>query len=937
MLKLPFRVSIVLMSFFMLFLHNTDAQIAPGVQQSAAQSATITGTVTQSDGAPVAGADVRLSGPAQLTTKSDAHGTFDFVGVPYGTYRIVVSSANLGISSRDALAVKGDITVSIQYVVQSASGLKEIAHVSTQSAGAAINVTPASIASIRPSEYAFQGNATWKELLNQIPGVTVSGDLQGGSDIDDFLVGGPISPVVLSINGALPYETSVTLDGMPLQNVSTNATPGTGYDLSALPMSTFDTADVVRGPGANAPSIVDSIGGSFVLHSPGRVEKNAFEFSAGNDQYGGILTNATMALRFGRLSAVIAYGVNDSPGPLGNTSVTQAFSYNPVTVNGQIFNGCSPGGPSSCASAIFCPQRVISSCGFQDNLLYCCVPYSTSWSQHNGAIAVSYDITPTITAQVFYTGSSASVTNPFGEHPVNFIPGAGYTGSLTPGAYNEIYVNPFDLYQTSSLLEEKLTAYLGHGVLRLAAVQNNSWSPANTYISTQLPNGQYTVYGTGYYASAPDTAVNFNGTPAFLTFPTCIFTQNYNANNRDLLASYATQVGSSSHIGVSYVTSYYNAPYEYSYDAQGCLGSVSQLSANSVTTNEIRLNAGTEVSNKLSLDASWYFARGSYHVQNPNDPTGSTWSDAIFSYSAPRVGAVWQASRDITIRAAAGGGYALPPLGYLIGTNSSPFCSSGICGQSVVNLNLKPEESFGFDLGTDMRFHRDTVLSLDVYRTNLFGQFFTSTTAGTYSGPGCGGSSCILYTTQKNNLQQSRYEGVNFSIQHQVQRGIYWRGALGLMRAYVVSVPPGFYNNGSATCNFTTGAGCRNTYIVPGINFNGVSQAGISPTPYATSSVQLGYRWSPGRYLDLSPTYYGNGNPYFEPAFVEFDAHAGYSLTKTVSIFATLRNVTNIYGRGYDLVTPSSIAVPTVAGFPYTLYGIPYGPRALIVTANFSY
>ena len=35
-------------------------------------------------------------------------------------------------------------------------------------------------------------------------------------------------------------------------------------------MPLFETADVVRGPGANAPSIVDSVGGSFVLHAPER-------------------------------------------------------------------------------------------------------------------------------------------------------------------------------------------------------------------------------------------------------------------------------------------------------------------------------------------------------------------------------------------------------------------------------------------------------------------------------------------------------------------------------------------------------------------------------------------------------------------------------------------------------------------------------------------
>src|SRR5208282_1419770 len=113
--------------------------------------------------------------------------------------------------------------------------------------------------------------------------------------------------------------------------------PGAGVDLSMYPMPLFETADVVRGPGANAPSIVDSIGGSFVLHAPGRVEKNQFEFSASTDPYGGLVSNAKAMLRFGRLSATIMYGVNDSPGPLSPQNVIPGgFSFL-MAVNGQPF------------------------------------------------------------------------------------------------------------------------------------------------------------------------------------------------------------------------------------------------------------------------------------------------------------------------------------------------------------------------------------------------------------------------------------------------------------------------------------------------------------------------------------------------------------------------------------------------------------------------
>jgi outer membrane receptor protein involved in Fe transport len=261
-----------------------------------------------------------------------------------------------------------------------------------------------------------------------------------------------------------------------------------------------------------------------------------------------------------------------------------------------------------------------------------------------------------------------------------------------------------------------------------------------------------------------------------------------------------------------------------------------------------------------------------------------------------------------------------------------PHCSGVICNNSAANLNLKPEESFGFDIGTDMRLHHDTALSFDLYHTNLYGQFFTSTTSSSYSGVGCASAPCTLYTSKYDNLAQSRYEGINLSIHHDpLVKGPYWQASVGFIRAFIVSLPAGFYND--ASCPNTP---CANVYLLPGENFNGATFSGVSPTPYANGSATIGYRWSPRKFIDLAPTYYGNGNAYFEPAFMEFDAHASYPLGQHVTLFATFRNITNIYGQSFATEGIPSLGAPTVPGnLPVGMFGIPYGPRALVVTANF--
>jgi outer membrane receptor protein involved in Fe transport len=737
----------------------------------------------------------------------------------------------------------------------------------------------------------------------------VGGGQYNGCFTGNIIPDSPNQPVILSINGALPYETSVTLDGMPLINNTPSGNPGGGFDLSGFPMPLFTAADIVRGPGANAPSILDSIGGSFVVHPPASVDKDTFTFSISNDPYGGTVANGKVALRFGKLSATIVYGLNNSPGPLGNQEVITATPSTPLAVNGQPFNS------GGFVDYYPIPQYPDCFCAYQNSLLYCCNQVSTTWVQHNGGLAVSYAFTPSLTAQVFYAGSSANVMEPAYKYLVDFTPDAGYTGSLAPGFYSYLSAQGYapHITQSASLLEEKITAYLKRGVVRFAALQNNSFWQV-FYPGFDRSSGQYTVWGTGTYADGSSAV--FNGTSELLTFSPVSVYEGFRSNNRDLLGSYASQIGSKTSADISYVMSYYNRPLTANILAGTTPISFGSPSANSESTRELRLHAAMELTDKLALELSWFSALGTYHVQNPSDPTGNTFTDSLFRYNAPRVAATWRINQNSVIRASVGGGYALPSLDFLEGTD---FVSCAtVCTNSITNLNLKPEESFGFDIGTDVRLHRNTVLSLDLYRTNLYGQFVSLTNlTGTYNG-------LPLYTTEESNASKSRFEGINLDIRHDVPRGIYWQGALGLTRGYVVSVPPGFYD--AANCT-----NCVNTYIVPGMNFDGYFQ---STVPYANGFAQIGYRWNPDTYVDLTPTYYGNNNGYYEPAFVEVDGHVGYPLTKNVRLVATFRNITGIYDRNYQYVTPT-LGAPNITGPPSPLFGIPYGPRTAIISLEF--
>jgi len=906
-----------------------EAQIAP------TSSATIAGTVSDVAGRPVAHATILLKGPKNASTTTDVQGQFVFVGVPFGTYSVVASAAGLGTAMRSNVLVEGDVNIAIQYEPESANGLKVIANVSS-AANARFNVTPASITQVNPIANAFEGKTSWRTILEQIPGVAQAG-LGNGQFFTAAFADGPFVPIQVSINGTLPYETATLLDDMPLIGGSCTSKAGSGTDLSLYPLNGFGSADVIRGPGANAPSIVDSIGGSFVLHAPTAVQHDQYSFSLSTDPYGGIVANSLAEVHWKKLSVLVTYGLNDSPGPLNSNGIPASPPSYPYIVNGHPFSAytpvCSP--PGCQFNSLVNPNYASASFPFygaQTGLLMCCVNQSSAWVEHSGSVALIYNPSATTSVEIFYVGEIAHMPTPESDQTVNFLPPAGYAGSVSAGEYafsgdNDTF-GPFTVQNSSSLLEEKVAAQIGRGVFHLAALQNRTFATSSLVYGT---SATVQLFGGG---TLNGSSIVFNGGTTYnVTFPESLNDiSSSDSNNRDFLASYSTPLGENFHVGASFVKSYYNAPCflneQYVYYGTPGTYNAAIPSADSQTTNEARIVVGGNLSEKTSLDLSMYATTANYHVQDPNNL--ATYTDKNYSYAAPRLGFVWRPTASVAIRAAAGGGFAEAPLGNLVGSNGIPFNTGlGYYTVTLTNLNLQPEKSFGFDLGTDIRLHRNTTVSFDVYHSDLYGQFYRSTSTGG-SCSICGG--LPLYTLQYGNLGVSRYEGVLIDVHHDVPHGIYWSFSGGLTRGYLVSVPSGFYNTAGGTCNRMTGANCANLAVVPNVNFNGTFANSI---PYAQSLGILGYRWNANKYIDLIGTYYGNNNTYFRPAFVEFDGHVSYPVSKNVSFLVTFRNITGVYDNPIQVWSLANMSgAPTISGLPYPLYGEEYATRTVLFTLN---
>src|SRR5581483_1622229 len=128
------------------------------------------------------------------------------------------------------------------------------------------------------------------------------------SRVENFssLPGNPGQPQALSLGGALSYESSVTMDGMPLATLSLASdctAAGGGVDLGVYDPNAFSQYTVTIGPGAAAPSILSSVGGDLDLSPTSIVTTNRANISIANDPYGGVTSDATLDWHFGRFSA----------------------------------------------------------------------------------------------------------------------------------------------------------------------------------------------------------------------------------------------------------------------------------------------------------------------------------------------------------------------------------------------------------------------------------------------------------------------------------------------------------------------------------------------------------------------------------------------------------------------------------------------------------
>lgn len=908
---------------------------APVLAQQSAPI-TISGIVSDNSGAPVAGAFVVLRGPQRYTAVTNEKGAFAFSNVTQGVYTLSVSKAgyNTAVQS-DVVALTGQtqtLTVRIDRITF--SSLQTIASVRAAGRGS-INTSPASVSVVTTQAFIDQAQPQVTRVLNQIPGIQISFPSTSTNGAS------PGSITVPNIRAATSYETASLIDGHPISvgQYGDNVT-------SFLNSFMFGGVEVIKGPGADSPVVNNAIGGTTNFRTKDPTAAPLAEVLLGVDNRGGTLSNFSFSNTVGRFGFVVDIATNNDPSALNGKQIY----YDPS--GGSLYGGTLDGNPAYTQVGNTATQIPTAY-----PLLACCYTLLGNFDQTAELLKGRYRFSPATSLTVSYldsqtdsdqTGNTASLIE--GQ----FTPGPGYTGSLKPGpymiasgasnffpgAYNgEHNLEPiFQAELATTINDDSVLARFYHASILRYQYQGATNNPDFNTAA---------LYGTSSFVNNGDIAATYNGQAQTIGYNDYYqepeldklsggsFEYRHPLANGDLTFSMDRTISQSSDYSV------FSGPF-YSFNLPPGTGQ---------TLTTYMLRGHFFIGRRLDLTVSNYlntyrftFPAGCDTDCNTFDPavngTGVTFGTSSLSHDDPRIALVYRPNTNSALRLSAGSSIAPPFLGLLSSVPSVPTYSGGaFATEQQPNSNLKPETAFGWDLGADVRLpDHITVVSSDVYFTNLFNRFFQQSVD---TGLVCGASiSCsssgpvpantpILNQTN-TNISNARFEGVELTVHRTPAVGFGYTLSGALQKGYYYNLPPYFY------CSIP-GPGCtmdQNLNVIAGENTNGVgiyipgkgfSYNGNMRIPYSQGNAEISYAFRNGIYASFGETYYGYNNSLNEPAFGIGYATLRYPLNDHMALQLSGDNIFNAYP-GIMPIYGGGVAIPLADGSSAATIGNVLGP-----------
>jgi hypothetical protein len=891
----------------------------------------LSGVVTDSAGAPVRGAKIIARGPTTVTTTSDNEGRY-VVKAPPGIYSLLVRAGGFAESSDQNVTLTSDgAAVDFRLQRPTLSSLQTIGSTTSTGGGGgpAFNTSAVARSVVNNQTFADQGATQVRDVLNEIPGLVISNSNASANG------GSPGAITTPNLRGGLSYETASLIDGHAVSVGKYG-----DYVTTFLNSYMFQSIEVDKGPGSIPSQISRSVNGTvnFRTWDPTRTPHGDAEF--GIDGWGGKYAN----LRFsntvlgGKLGFVFDLATDGTPGPAG-IDAPQSFVANLSDVT----YTDSAGIPVSVSpvTELHAPGATNSYTGLATNTIGCCVNIPTNYLNRSelGKLRFNFSdvtsFTATLLASQTYASQNGNVQN---VYPVTFaptVPNASVPSGTSPlfYPYNDNFAQDYEFnnepiyeaeFHTSIKNDNVLARFYSATISRLQS--NNDTSDANLTVPVYLygqTSGGAQLTGTDAY-----------GNPYIATITDPLYQTEEHDNLTGYSFEYDHDLGNTGNVITFSADENYSATHVYT-PGEPDTSSTSNIPQGSQQNTGTYLVRGQfQLGSKLNLTAGYYLTRLATHYAVFPTSSSYTFMDDVAWHSDERMGAAYRLNPDTSLRFALGSALVPPYLGILSGSASTPaLCTNSTCPagyqpgtvavNSVGGLNVRPETSFGYDLGADYRFPRNTamVLSGDLYLTNLQNQFLK-----TVYGNGTavvGGTTLPLFTTAYGNLSNSRYEGIEISLQRAPVTGLGFLVAGDLQRSFAYNIPASIYQ-------YKNGVATTNQGIVPILNFGPTSllSSGGSAIPYSKGSAEINYRGGSGFYANLGASYYGPNNTYNEPAFAVVRGSVRVPLVgPNVYVQGSVNNLFNTFGSTFDEAF-LGVHATNIGGTYYATSLKGFGPRA---------
>ncbi|HEX7314547.1 MAG TPA: TonB-dependent receptor [Pyrinomonadaceae bacterium] len=217
------------------------AACLPSVALAQQQGATISGRVTDPQGAAVAGASVTLHERARtqvrLSTVTDSSGAYRFERLAPGEYIVEVEARGFAGNSAQAVNVARDASATLDARLEVAGVAAEVV-VTASGTPQTVDEVSKAVTSVTGREMEERDEATVTDALTTVPGLRVQ------------QLGGPGSLVSVKTRGLRNQDTSVLIDGLRFRDPSAPEADATSL-LSDIQITDTGRVEVLRGSGSS--------------------------------------------------------------------------------------------------------------------------------------------------------------------------------------------------------------------------------------------------------------------------------------------------------------------------------------------------------------------------------------------------------------------------------------------------------------------------------------------------------------------------------------------------------------------------------------------------------------------------------------------------------------------------------------------------------------